>query len=68
MALIDNHRHDRLLGKWKLNDLYESSLVSGATTVLMHIYERWHFQRVITIGDSAHSVRAPNSSSIFCCA
>jgi hypothetical protein len=64
MALIDNHRHDRLLGEWKLNDLYESSLVSGATTVLMHIYERWHFQRVITIGDAAHSVRSPNGSSI----
>jgi hypothetical protein len=57
-AVVDRYGDDNVTGKWTLRELYESSTITGMTASIEHIYERWNFQRILTIGDSSHSVSA----------
>lgn len=58
-ALVDRFGDDYVSPKWTLREVYEDSTVTGTTAIVEHIYERWHYERILTIGDSAHSVRLP---------
>lgn len=64
--LVDKFGSDRITERWTLRELYDQSTITGSSAVVEHVWERWHFQRIMTIGDSAHVVRAPLSGLVPC--
>lgn len=43
-------------------DIYEQRQISTLVAVEEHVFKRWHFGRMVTIGDAAHKVCFHGSS------
>ncbi|VUC26567.1 unnamed protein product [Clonostachys rosea] len=54
--LVTQHLDDQILENVKFRDLYENRIVSTFTPLQTYVFDKWHYQRIITIGDSAHKV------------
>lgn len=58
-ALANEHLDDKIDDTHTFRDLYSTKIASVLTTIPEYVFKKWHFQRIITIGDSAH--KASNS-------
>ena len=54
--MIEKHWSDKVVDDITLGDLYSNSICTNMTPLHEHIFDKWHFQRMIIIGDSAHKV------------
>jgi hypothetical protein len=55
-ALAKQHLGDHITPKTTFGELYNSRSTSTLVPLEEYVFERWHFRRIITIGDSAHKV------------
>ncbi|KAH8885604.1 FAD/NAD(P)-binding domain-containing protein [Thozetella sp. PMI_491] len=53
-ALLEPHLKDRITDTLTFGELYANRISSTLVPLQEHVYKRWHFQRIITIGDAAH--------------
>lgn len=53
-AIAKQHWHDRITEDIQFRDLYEHKISSVCTPLHEYVYRRWHFGRIMTIGDSCH--------------
>lgn len=47
---------DKLTETVTFGDMYKSRLVTALVSLEEHVFKNWHFQRILTIGDSAQKV------------
>ncbi|RMJ12389.1 hypothetical protein CDV36_007925 [Fusarium kuroshium] len=52
--LAEQHFADRVTDGTTFRDIYENRLHTTLVSLEDHVFPRWHFQRIITIGDAAH--------------
>ncbi|KAK1675242.1 hypothetical protein BDP55DRAFT_715840 [Colletotrichum godetiae] len=55
-SIIKQHWKDRILENMTLGDLYERRIATTLAPLQTYVFEKWHYKRAITIGDSAHKV------------
>ncbi|KAJ5195989.1 hypothetical protein N7449_006468 [Penicillium cf. viridicatum] len=53
-ALATEHFDDQITPTLKFVDLYKCKIASAYSSLPEYVYKRWHFQRIITIGDASH--------------
>ena len=53
---VEQHKGDPVGEGVTFGDLYGSRIASVLTALEEYVFEKWYFQRIITIGDSAHKV------------
>ncbi|KLU91722.1 hypothetical protein MAPG_10239 [Magnaporthiopsis poae ATCC 64411] len=53
-ALAEEYRHDPIIGDCTFGQVFDDSVSFGMTPVHEHVFEKWHYGRVITLGDAAH--------------
>ncbi|KAJ5686680.1 hypothetical protein N7536_009299 [Penicillium majusculum] len=53
-AFAKEHFDDQITPTLKFSALYKSKTSSAYSSLAEHVYKRWHFQRIITIGDACH--------------
>ncbi|KAH8774472.1 hypothetical protein F5883DRAFT_412362 [Diaporthe sp. PMI_573] len=61
MALAKEYFSDQVAGSTTFGDVYRNRLHTALVPLEEHVFERWHFKRIITIGDAAHKVH-PNTA------
>lgn len=55
-GIIKQHWNDQILENMTLGDLYEKRIATTLAPLQTYVFEKWHYKRAITIGDSAHKV------------
>lgn len=55
-ALAKEHWNDVLKDGVKLKDLFETKIRAVLVPLENYVFPRWHFGRIMTIGDAAHKV------------
>lgn len=63
-AAVKEHGDKLVTNGWTVRELYEDSTITGAAPIVEHEFARWHYKRILTIGDSAHVVSMPSSHHI----
>lgn len=58
-TLAKEHFSDQVTGSTTFGDVYRNRLQTALVPLEEHIFNRWHFKRIITIGDAAHKVVFP---------
>ncbi|KXH47942.1 FAD binding domain-containing protein [Colletotrichum salicis] len=53
-SIIKQHWNDRILENMTLGDLYERRFATTLAPLQTYVFEKWHHNRAMTIGDSAH--------------
>lgn len=53
-ALARDHRHDVIIDDCTFGQIVDGSVSLGMTPVHEHVFEKWHYGRIITLGDAAH--------------
>ncbi|OBR05279.1 FAD binding domain-containing protein [Colletotrichum higginsianum IMI 349063] len=54
--LAELHFGDRVTETMTFRDVYENRLQTTLASMEDHVFRRWHYRRIITIGDAAHKV------------
>lgn len=54
--LANQHLNDNITETVTFRDLYDGRHIATLVPLQEHVFTRWHFRRIITIGDSAHKV------------
>ncbi|RYP51522.1 hypothetical protein DL768_003164 [Monosporascus sp. mg162] len=54
--LAEQHFKDKITDKVTFGDIYNNRRATALVPLEEHVFTRWHFKRIITIGDSAHKV------------
>jgi hypothetical protein len=54
--IVKEHANDGINESMTFAELYAKRTTSTLVPLEEHIFKRWHFQRIITMGDSAHKV------------
>lgn len=64
-TLAKKHFTDQVAKSTTFGDIYRNRLHTALVSLEEHVFPRWHFRRIITIGDAAHKVRpsAPPGST-----
>nr|RBQ96849.1 hypothetical protein FVER53263_04386 [Fusarium verticillioides] len=52
--LAAEHASDQITPDVTFGQLYEARTSSALTPLHEHVFEKWHYKRIITIGDAAH--------------
>ncbi|KAF2138917.1 uncharacterized protein K452DRAFT_320584 [Aplosporella prunicola CBS 121167] len=52
--LVKKHLDDPIIDELKFRDLYNTRIISILTDLPEYSFKKWHFKRIVTIGDSAH--------------
>lgn len=60
-ALANQHLDDKISENRTFRDLYSTKISSVLTPLPEYVFKKWHFRRIMTIGDSAHKVSCSNS-------
>lgn len=55
-ALVKARRDDAITEHLTFGDLYDRKLMSTLVPLEEYVFDRWHYKRIVTIGDSAHKV------------
>lgn len=55
--LANEHMNDKILENRTFRDLYSTKISSVLTPLPEYVFKKWHFQRIMTIGDAAHKAR-----------
>ncbi|KAL1626715.1 hypothetical protein SLS54_002878 [Diplodia seriata] len=56
-ALARKYQDDAITETVRFRDIYEGRTASVLTALPEYVFKKWHFGRIITIGDAAHKVR-----------
>lgn len=56
-ALAKQHFGDHITETTTFGELYNNRSMSTLVPLEEYVFKKWHFRRIITIGDSAHKVR-----------
>lgn len=56
IILAKKHFSDQLTQSTTFEAVYRGRLHTALVSLEEHVFERWHFKRIITIGDAAHKV------------
>ncbi|WXC50617.1 hypothetical protein QX201_010294 [Fusarium graminearum] len=56
LQLAEEHFEDQLTETTTFKDLYEHRLQTSLVSIEDHVFPRWHYRRIITIGDAAHKL------------
>lgn len=54
--LVEDRLGDFVTETVTFGDIYEQRQISTLVAVEEHVFKRWHFGRMVTIGDAAHKV------------
>ena len=54
--LVEGRLDDSVAPGVTFRDLYDTSERTIMTPLHEHVFEKWHFQRITTLGDAAHKV------------
>lgn len=57
VSLVKEHLGDYVSPAVHFSDLYKNRKKSVYTSLVEHVFKRWYFKRIITIGDACHKVR-----------
>ncbi len=56
-AMVEDYRNDPIHENGAVfGDLYDARLVSVLVPLQEHVFPKWYYRRIITIGDAAHKV------------
>ncbi|KAL8336697.1 hypothetical protein RB601_008271 [Gaeumannomyces tritici] len=55
-AFVDSHRNDMIIEGCSFGDVFDNHTSFGITPLHEHAFEKWHYGRIITLGDAAHKV------------
>ncbi|KAL6415594.1 FAD binding domain-containing protein [Ilyonectria robusta] len=55
-ALVNEHRGDKITESYTFGDLYSAKISSVLTPLPEYVFKKWHFNRIMTIGDAAHKL------------
>lgn len=55
-ALVGSRRGDPITKDLTFGDLYDKKIMSTLVPLEEYVFDRWHYKRIVTIGDSAHKV------------
>jgi hypothetical protein len=55
-ALANGHLDDNITETVTFRDLYNTRAIATLVPLQEHVFARWHFRNIVTIGDSAHKV------------
>jgi hypothetical protein len=58
---IQAHANNYILLDLTFGDIIGQKIVSTLTPLEEYVYKKWHFDRILTIGDLCHKVRRQNS-------
>jgi 2-polyprenyl-6-methoxyphenol hydroxylase-like FAD-dependent oxidoreductase len=64
--LAEEHASDQITPEVTFGDLYEARTNSTLTPLHEWVFQKWHYNRIITIGDAAHKVSYFNAFNIRC--
>ncbi|KAF6831150.1 FAD binding domain-containing protein [Colletotrichum musicola] len=54
--LAERHFGDQITEKTTFEDIYTRKLHTSLVAIEDHVFPRWHFRKILTIGDAAHKV------------
>ncbi|KAF3802821.1 FAD-dependent monooxygenase andE [Colletotrichum gloeosporioides] len=54
--IVKHHVNDQILENMTFGELYEKRIVTTLAPLQTYVFEKWHYKRLVTIGDSAHKV------------
>ncbi|KZL67421.1 fad binding domain-containing protein [Colletotrichum incanum] len=52
--LVKEHQNDKITEGLSFRDLYSAKISSVLTPLPEYVFKKWHFNRIMTIGDAAH--------------
>ncbi|KAM0363037.1 hypothetical protein ACHAPK_011296 [Fusarium culmorum] len=55
-ALVNARRNDLITEDVSFGELYDKKIMSTLVPLEEYVFEKWHYKRIITIGDSAHKI------------
>ncbi|KAG6357457.1 hypothetical protein INS49_013334 [Diaporthe citri] len=55
-ALANEHLNDKIGENRTFRDLYSTKISSVLTPLPEYVFKKWHFRRIMTIGDAAHKL------------
>ncbi|QPC74549.1 hypothetical protein HYE68_005301 [Fusarium pseudograminearum] len=55
-TLANDRRNDVIAEDVSFGDLYDKKIMSTLVPLEEYVFEKWHYKRIITIGDSAHKI------------
>lgn len=55
-TLAKEHWNDQVTENIKFGDMYAARISSVLTALPEYVFKKWHFRRIVTIGDAAHKV------------
>lgn len=55
-AVAKEHWNDYVSPTVQFSDLYKHKKKSVYTSLVEYVFKKWHFQRIMTIGDACHKV------------
>lgn len=55
--IIQDRLDDAILPNLKFRDIYKNKVSSTLTALPEYAFQKWHFGRIMTIGDASHKVR-----------
>lgn len=61
--LAAQYRNDKITETMTFGDLYDNRIKSTLVPLEEHVFRRWHFQRILIIGDAATKVFTADVSS-----
>jgi hypothetical protein len=64
VILVKKHMNDIVTERYTFGDLYRARETSTLTPLAEHVFHRWYFGRIVTIGDSAHKVTSVDCYSL----
>lgn len=60
-VLANEHLNDKIVENRTFRDLYSTKISSVLTPLPEYVFKKWHFRRIMTIGDAAHKVSYSHS-------
>ncbi|KAJ0163434.1 hypothetical protein CTA2_3014 [Colletotrichum tanaceti] len=54
--LVQEHRDDKITKDLTFGELYAAKISSVLTPLPEYVFKKWHFNRIMTIGDAAHKL------------
>ncbi|KAH7128858.1 hypothetical protein EDB81DRAFT_906532 [Dactylonectria macrodidyma] len=55
-ALVKERRDDHITEDVTFGELYGKKIMSTLVPLEEYVFDRWHYKRIVTIGDSAHKI------------
>ncbi|CAG9949055.1 unnamed protein product [Clonostachys rosea f. rosea IK726] len=52
--IVKQHFDDYILDNMTFKDLYDKRIVTTLAPLQTYVFKKWHYKRLVTIGDSAH--------------